>query len=115
MLFTRLQMEEIGFKGSGMFDYQRYYTYYYKADPKTRTVVLLHNSFSGHSLERWKLTPRQFTAFKQGRLSLIPAGCCKPTPGAYLDSQEVFFKGEIKTRKQLRQLLGIPEKKRSCV
>lgn len=109
MNLKRKHVEPLGFKGEGPFPDANFCSLYYRVDAKSLTVTILSN-LTPQTLSRFVLSKRQFTAFKKGKLSLVPPNCCNASGGPTLEDPKVFFEGEFKNLKHVKELLAsIPE------
>lgn len=109
MNVRRKQVEPLGFKGSGMYAAAATHNHYYKSDPINFTVTVIGNMVP-QTICRFQLNPKQYRMFKDGKLSLVPPGCCNPSGGPTIERCEVLFEGTFKSMAQIKQLLGIEDK-----
>lgn len=104
ILLTRY-MRPLGYKGSGMFVDSPSYSHYYKKLPDCCSVVVVANTCPAY-IGVFRLTKRQFTAFENGKLSLVPNGCCSPTAKKQVEGCDVLYSGECKDHKHAAKLLA---------
>ena len=74
----------LGFKGSGMWDDSKWYHFYYKIVPSKRRVYII--DALDRNLSHFSLTSKQYKAYMNGELSLVPLGCCCASGGKYLEN-----------------------------
>jgi hypothetical protein len=104
MQIRRKHAESLGFKGSSIFPYGAASTHYYRIETTDLRVVIIGN-LTPQTISQFKLTPRQFTDFREGRLSLVPPNCINPNGRPSLTKPKVLFTGMIESRQHLRKLL----------
>lgn len=93
-----------GFKGSGMYDHSPSYMTYYKADAKANTITVL-SSYTPDTLSLFKLTTKQFKQFKNGKLGIIPPGCCNASGRPALERHTILHEGDFKNAWHLKRVL----------
>lgn len=98
-------MEAIGFKGSGMFVNQVCYSVYYRKVPSKCRVDVV-TAYGTQTVSQFNLTKAQYRRFEDGKLSLVPPGCCSASGRPYLEDPKMLFEGTIKTIKHLKNILG---------
>ena len=106
MNVCRKHVESLGFKGNGMYPYSQYHTHFYQEDAKAHTITVIGNLVP-QTISHFHLTPSQFTDFQDGKLSLIPNGCCNPAGGRSLERSEILFRGDIKNLRHLKKILDV--------
>jgi len=104
MQIRRKHAEALGFKGSSIFPYGAASTHYYRIETADLRVVIIGN-LRPQTVSEFKLTPRQFTDFREGRLSLVPPNCANPSGRRILTRPKVLFSGMIESKEHLRKLL----------
>ena len=104
MNFYTRHVKPLGFKGSGIFTDSKWYSTYYLVNPELRLVIILQNL--SQALSVYRLNACDFKRFREGKLSLIPPGCCNPSGGPSRTNAIVFHEGEIKNVAHLRELVG---------
>jgi hypothetical protein len=104
-LYTK-DMEPLGFKGNNMF-VCRWHHFYYKKVSEKRTMYVV--DALAERVMHFKMTPTEWRAYNDNKLSLVPIGCCSPTPGRKKEDPDVDFEGdfkkEFKTKKKFLSYL----------
>ena len=85
----------LGFKGSGMFDNSKWYHFYYAKCPKSRRVYII--DAIENSISHFELDKKDWKAFVDGKLSLVPEGCCCASGGRFRENPIFDFMGEWKS------------------
>lgn len=104
-------MERYGFKGNSIFTDAKSHSLYYKKFPACRCVLVVANYNIPQSIQVFRLTPRDYRSFRRGNLSLVPVGCCHPTPGRFLNSPDVLWEGDFKDWRHVVSLVQEYEQK----
>ena len=94
MYLYKKDVEKIGFKGSGIFDDSKWHHFYYAKCPKTRKIYVIDDLEK--SVSHFNLSEKEWKAFENGKLSLVPDGCCCASGGRYKDHPVIDFKGDWK-------------------
>lgn len=86
-------IEHLGFKGNGVFK-SNWHHFYYATSPKSKKVFVIDNveQIIGH----FKLSKKEYNDFENGKLSLIPHGCCCVTDNKYIDNPITNFRGDFR-------------------
>lgn len=103
------QVAPIGFKGSGLFDDSKEYSFYYKKDPKKRKVIVLGNT-AIQTVSVFTFTPKEYKAFERGKLGITPPGCCNAVGKPSKECYSMIHQGDIKSLKHLKLLIWMAEK-----
>jgi hypothetical protein len=82
----------LGFKGSDLME-DKWHHHYYAKFPKTCRVYII-NSLD-ESVSHFQLTKKQYGDFEEGKLSLIPRGCCCATGNRYIENPVVDVEGDF--------------------
>lgn len=93
-----------GFRGTGMFIDAKWHLHYSKTDPKRRAVTVIASE-PIQSVSIFWLSKADFKVFVNGKLSLVPSGCCNPSGRRSVTDPEIVFAGEIKNLKQLDTII----------
>ena len=100
---TTRQAQAVGFKqGSIMVSSSD--TLYYRVEPEKHRVLAISNYTPQHVVS-FDLSKRQFQAFQNGKLSLVPPGCCSPTSRRTVGRCRVLHEGDINGLRHLRKIL----------
>jgi hypothetical protein len=87
-----------------MYPDSQFHSHFRKNLPECFSVMVLSNLVP-QNIHVFRMNPRQYSAFVEGELSLVPYGCCNPSGGACIHRCEVLWKGEFKSSKQIVDLL----------
>jgi len=97
-------LKPLGFKSSGLFEDATSLCLHRRESP---LGVEFADGMHGR-LGIFRLSPSQKRAFKKGKLSLVPPGCCAPMrkPSEILENAEILFEGEPKSKKHLERIFA---------
>jgi len=85
----------LGFKGNGMFDDSKWHQFYYATLPKQCKVYIISSLDPDQSISHFSLSQSQYKEFKNGKLSLVPIGCCCASGGKYIENPIIDFRGDF--------------------
>jgi len=86
-------MEKIGFKGNGVFR-SSWHQFYYRSVLEKKSIYIY--DALDERVQHFKLTSSQWRAFDNGKLKLIPEGCCNASGGKAKENPEIDFHGDLK-------------------
>ncbi len=104
MKIYRRHVEPLGFKGTNMYELDKWHSHYRRIELTGVTVI---SNMTPQTVSRFDMTPKQVRAFKAGKLGLTPPHCCSPCSGGreMLARPRIIFEGDIKSMKHLKELL----------
>ena len=102
-------MAEFGYKGSSIFR-TAYYNRYYKCLPSKNTVLSICFIDDPNTFCLFRLSEKEYRDFENGRLSLVPPGCCNASGGESIENNTIVYKKNIKNLDQLKKALMVVEK-----
>lgn len=91
-IYTK-DVESLGFKCSGMFDDSKWNQFYYTKIQNKHRVYIIDNV--DNSISHFNLNKKEWEAFEDGQLSLIPIGCCCATGNKFKENPVVDFQGDF--------------------
>jgi hypothetical protein len=106
MQLTCKNLKGLGFTPSGLFHTGDTLCLHHRETPQGIEFIDGMNN----NLGIFRPTPGQKRKFKDGKLSLVPPGCCAPTrkPSGILENAEILFEGEPKSKKHIKQIFNKP-------
>lgn len=93
-------VEKIGFQGVGLFDDSKWHHRYYAKLPKTRRIYVIDDL--EQSLSHFELSDKEWRAFENDKLSLIPRGCCCVSGNRCKENPVLDFYGDWKKKFRTR-------------
>ena len=105
MIILRKHIQALGFKGSHPFE-SSFQSIWYRSFPKERAIVGISNYSCIEGVFRFDLSAENMKAFEQGKLSVVPPGCCNASGGRSLTRYTWVHKGVLKNQRELHEALA---------
>ena len=97
------------FKGSSRWADAATSNHYYKEYIGGEVICV--SNLCPWSIALFRMNPRQHAAFRQGRLSLVPPGCCNPSGGSSIERCQILREQEPKNHAEVLAFVAEMEAK----
>ena len=88
-------MNTVGFKSNNIL-LSAWSRFYHKPVPEKQLVYVV--DALNERLMHFKLSKKQYKEFEEGKLSLVPVGCCNPTGKKSLEDPNIDHDGNFKAK-----------------